>query len=119
MDSGIVAVVDLALEEPPAHFIRELAYFRLPLTDGAGNPPWLLRAAVDTMASLLRSNTPVLVSCGAGMSRSPAIAAAAIAEVYSRPIVECLELTKEFGVGDVTPAFWLEMLESLVLTSPK
>src|SRR5579864_520702 len=79
--SGVLAVVDLALNEPPATVTRELVYCRFPLIDGAGNPPWLLRAAVDCVAHLLHSGTPTLVYCGAGMSRSPCIAAAAIASV--------------------------------------
>jgi len=47
LDAGIQAVVDLAFEEPPAVLVRELTYCRFPLLDGAGNPPWLLRAAVS------------------------------------------------------------------------
>jgi hypothetical protein len=47
--SGISAVVDLAMNEPPAVPARELVYCRFPLLDGAGNPPWRLRAAVETV----------------------------------------------------------------------
>ena len=35
--AGIIAVVDLALEEPSAKLIRELIYCRLPIYDGPGN----------------------------------------------------------------------------------
>ena len=77
--AGIRAVVNLALNEPPAMLSRELVYCRFPLIDGPGNPRWLLQTAVDTVAGLLRSDTPTLVYCGAGMSRSPCIAGAAIA----------------------------------------
>src|SRR5688572_12689172 len=71
LEAGILAVVDLALNEPPAAVTRELVYCRFPLVDGPGNPPWLLRAAVETVAGLVRSDTPTLVYCGAGMSRTP------------------------------------------------
>ncbi|MHC5540006.1 protein-tyrosine phosphatase family protein, partial [Singulisphaera rosea] len=72
LSRGILAVVDLALDEPPAKFPREVAYFRVPLIDGEGNPPWRLRMAISIVADLLRSNVPTLVYCGAGMSRTPA-----------------------------------------------
>ena len=109
LDAGILALVDLALEEPPHPVTRELAYFRLPLLDGAGNPPWLLRAAVEVVASLLRSNTPVLVCCGAGMSRSPAVAAAAIAVITGRSGGESLAEVTQFTACDVSPALWRDL----------
>jgi protein-tyrosine phosphatase len=113
LDAGILAVVDLALEEAPARFPREIAYFRIPLIDGAGNPPWLLRAGVEIVAMLLRSNTPTLIFCGAGMSRSPTIAAAAISTVSGRPAAECLEMIAKAHACDVSPALWREIAEML------
>ena len=107
--AGILAVVDLALEEPPATVTRELVYCRFPLLDGIGNPPWLLRAAVDCVAGLLHSCTPSLVYCSNGMSRSPAIAAAAIARVRGCSPAEALELVAEPGPADVSPALWAEV----------
>jgi hypothetical protein len=38
--TGLLAVVDLALAEPPVPVTRELAYCRFPMVDGPGNPPW-------------------------------------------------------------------------------
>src|SRR5207244_524756 len=67
LSAGILAVVDLALNEPPVRITRELVYCRFPLLDGMGNPPWLVRAAVDTVARLLRAGTPTLVYCSGGM----------------------------------------------------
>ena len=52
--AGILAVVDIALNEKPAVLPRDLIYCRFPLIDGTGNPAWLLRLAVETVASLLR-----------------------------------------------------------------
>lgn len=41
---GIEAVVDLAIEEPPIQYPRDLVYCRFPLVDGAENSPSVLRA---------------------------------------------------------------------------
>ncbi len=79
LDRGIMAVVDLAGNESPIMLSRDLISCRLPLKDGGGNPPWLLRLAVGTVANLIRDQIPTLVFCGAGMSRTPAIAGAALA----------------------------------------
>lgn len=80
-NAEIKAVIDLALNEPPLAVTRELVYCRFPLIDGTGNPPWLLRAAVQTLVDLLSAQIPTLVFCSAGLSRSPLIAAAAIARL--------------------------------------
>jgi protein-tyrosine phosphatase len=107
--TGILAVVDLALNEPPATITRELVYCRFPLVDGIGNPPWLLRATVDCVVGLLHSRTPSLVYCSNGMSRSPIIAAAAIARVRGCPPAEALALVGESGPADVSPGLWAEV----------
>jgi hypothetical protein len=118
---GILAVVDLALDEPPARLTRELAYCRFPLVDGAGNPRWLLRAAIEAIALLIRSGTPTLVYCGAGMSRSPCLVGAAIARVRGCPAEEGLALALGSGAADVSPALWSEVqtiLDEPVPTNP-
>ncbi len=109
LSTGIRSVIDLALNESPAVLPRELVYCRFPLIDGVGNPPWLLRAAVDCLAHLLHSGTPTLVYCGAGMSRSPCIAAAAIARVSSCSAEEALTWVAKSGAMDVAPGFWAEV----------
>jgi len=113
LESGIVAIVDLAINEPPMSLTRELAYFRLPLVDGEGNPPWLLRAAVDTVAMLLRSGTPTLVFCSHGMSRSPAISAAAISLVSGHSLAECLNLVAKTHGCDISPGLWRDVAANL------
>src|SRR4051812_35595809 len=75
---GIRAVIQIAAEEPPLQPPRELIYLRFPLRDGADNPDDLVSLAVAALASLVRHRVPTLVCCGAGMSRSPAVAAAAL-----------------------------------------
>jgi protein-tyrosine phosphatase len=77
-DLGIRAVVQLAAEEPAIQTPRELVYFRFPLMDGTGNDLELLDLAIRSVASLIRKGILTLVCCGAGMSRSPAIVAAAL-----------------------------------------
>jgi protein-tyrosine phosphatase len=107
--TGILAVIDLVLNETPASLPRELVYCRFPLIDGVGNPAWLLQAAVDCAANLLHSGTPTLVFCGAGMSRSPCIAAAALARVHGCSPDEALTLVARSGAVDVMPGLWKEV----------
>jgi protein-tyrosine phosphatase len=109
LGAGIEALVDLAREEPPLATHRELIYCRLPLEDGTGNPPALLRLAIRTVVDLLAARVPTLVFCGAGMSRTPAVTAAALALHLRRPPEECLVLLKEAGPADVSPGLWQEV----------
>ncbi|HJT76403.1 MAG TPA: hypothetical protein VJ739_04300 [Gemmataceae bacterium] len=106
---GIGALVDLALNEPPVTVTRELVYCRFPLLDGPGNPPWLLRLAAETTAALVRSGTPTLVFCSGGMSRSPAVAAAALALATGRPPDSCLAEVCRSGPADLSPGLWQEV----------
>jgi len=114
LSAGVLAVVDLAMNEAPAHVTRELVYCRFPLFDGQGNPPWLLRAAIDCVAGLLRSGTPALVFCANGMNRSPCIAAAAVARVRSCPAAEALALVVESRAADISPGLWSEVQAALI-----
>ncbi len=105
----IAAVIDLALNEPPLAVTRELVYCRFPLLDGSGNPPWLLHAAINTLADLLRAKVRTLVFCSAGLSRSPVIAAAAIARVQGSSIQEVLPAILLGSPADVSPALVAEV----------
>src|SRR5207247_10133902 len=89
--AGIRAIVELAAEEPPSPAPRELVYCRIPLLDGAGNEDKLLLLAIGTVGAFLESRLPTLVCCGSGLSRSPAIAAAALAQVSHESPQEWLE----------------------------
>jgi protein-tyrosine phosphatase len=109
LDAGIKAIVDLALNEKPATVTRELIYCRFPLLDGFGNPPWLLRAAVDTVAILVGSGIPTLVYCAAGMSRTPAVAAAALARLRGCPLADALAMVTQDGPSDVSPGLLSEV----------
>ena len=107
--AGILAIVDLAHNETPVVLPRDLIYCRFPLIDGTGNPPWLLRLAMETVKSLLRSDTSTLVYCSAGLSRSPCIAAAAVALVRECPLDDGLKLMLQSGPADVAPGLWAEV----------
>jgi protein-tyrosine phosphatase len=114
LSADILALVDLAVNEAPAHVTRELVYCRFPLVDGQGNPLWLLRAAVDCVAGLLHSDTPTLVFCSNGMNRSPCIAAAAVARVKGCPVAEALALIVASGAADISPGLWSEVQGALI-----
>lgn len=101
---GIGAVVDLAMEEPPASPGREMFYCRFPLLNGTGNPPWLIRAAIEMTATLLREKVPILVACGGGMSRSPVIAASALVKLGHPSLPDALLFLSELGRCDVSAA---------------
>lgn len=106
LDHGIRAVVQLAFEEPPLQPPRELAYLRIPLNDGPDNPDDLLALAVAAVASLVRLRVPTLACCGAGMSRSPAVAAAALSSCTGEPAEEVLRRILKGRPGDVSPGLW-------------
>jgi hypothetical protein len=107
--AGILAVVDVALNESPASLPRDRTYCRFPLIDGTGNPSWILRTAVETVACMLRVGTPTLVYCSAGLSRSPCVAGAAIAIVRGCSLDEGLKLVLQSGPADVSPGLWSEI----------
>jgi protein-tyrosine phosphatase len=108
-EAGIKALVQLALEEPPLETPRELISCRFPLLDGTGNRPESLYLAISTVATLLRMHLPTLVVCGAGMSRAPAVAAAALAMVHHQAPAACLQQVVQHHPSDVSPGLWSEV----------
>jgi protein-tyrosine phosphatase len=113
LDSGIRAVVQLAEEEPCLQLPRELLYSRFPLVDGPGNDAALLFLATVSVANLLERKVPALICCGGGLSRSPAIAAAALSMVYQETPDECLKQVAEHHPADVLPGLWEEVKKVL------
>jgi hypothetical protein len=109
LDEGIEAVVQLAEEEPTLPLPRELLYCRFPLIDGPGNAPNVLNLAITTVANLLERKVPTLLCCGAGLSRSPVIAAAALSQVYQEDPDESLKQVAEHHPADVLPGLWQEV----------
>ena len=103
LDAGIGAVVELADSEPLATLPRELIRCRFPLSDGGGNPPWLVRLALESVAALVRAGVPTLVCCGGGMSRSVCVAAGGLALAEGQPLREALAMVTREGPADVSP----------------
>lgn len=115
-EAGIQALVQLAAEEPAIQAPRELVYVRIPLLDGPGNRADFLTLAIRTVAALLTLRVPTLVCCGAGMSRSPCIAAAALAMNSGEPPGQALRRIGEHRPCDVSPSLWNEVVD---LSAPR
>lgn len=115
--TGIRAVVDLADGEPPVLVPRELAYLRFPLIDGGGNPTWRLAGAIAATARLVEAGVPTLVACSLGMSRSPSVAAAALAIAGGLDPDEALRLITQTGPSDVSPRLWAEVRAAVRATT--
>lgn len=112
-DLGINALVQLAVEEPAVQLPRELIYCRFPLVDGPGNDGRLLSLAITTLVNLIEKRESVLVCCGAGLSRSPAVSAAALSMVFQEAPDDCLKQVAEHHPADVAPGLWQEIKELL------
>lgn len=102
----IAAVVDLAANEPPAQLNREMLYCRIPLIDSDGNSHEIIEIAVRCVVTLFEKEFRTLIACSAGMSRSPAIAASALAIVTKQPPGDCLTAIISGVSHDVSPALW-------------
>jgi hypothetical protein len=114
-EHGVRAVVELAWEDAPVMLPRDLIACRFPLIDGPGNQPDALRLAINTIVQLLREQVSVLVCCGSGVSRAPALAAAALSRFTGKPLAECLQEVTRHRHADVHPALY-EHLEALLAT---
>jgi protein-tyrosine phosphatase len=114
-DQRIRAVVQLAYEDPPIQLPRELIVCRFPLIDGPGNRAETLRLAITTLTELLREQMSVLVACSAGVSRAPAIAAAALARFTGKPLSACLREVAQYRHADIHPALY-EHIEGVLST---
>lgn len=107
--AGIRAVVYLSAEEIAPTTPHDMISLRVPLLDGAGNRAELLFLAVSTVATLLKLRIPTLVCCSMGMSRAPAVAAAALAMVHQEPPEQWLERVVRHHPADVSPGLWNEV----------
>jgi hypothetical protein len=111
-ERGIEAVVELAGEEPSFPTRRDMIACRFPLIDGAGNPPHVLALAIQTIAALITAKVPLLVCCGAGMSRAPALVAGALATIQDESPEGCLKRVTRHHPCDVSPALWSEVRQA-------
>ena len=66
-------------------------------------------AESETVATLLGRGVPTLVSCGGGVSRSPAVAAGALALLHGGDPGEWLRRLAEHHPSDVSPGLWQEV----------
>ena len=108
-DRDIRAIVDVAMEEPPAQLPRTLIYCRFPLVDGAGNATEVLIQSVVTLADLLSRNVKSVVGCSAGMSRSPTVAAFALAKLMQKDPMAVVEEIGRSKSLELNPALWNDM----------
>jgi protein-tyrosine phosphatase len=111
MDAGILAVVDLAYEELPPNLPRSIVYCRFPILDGRQNSRQILVMAIETVVALLKKEIPTLVYCSAGMSRSPAVVAAALSILDGSIIDERLRQVVSGHPHDISPQLWEEVRE--------
>ncbi len=111
---GVEAVVELADNEAFVALPRELVRCRFPLSDGGGNPAWLLRLAADTLAALLKASIPTLVCCSGGMNRSVCIAAAGMSLAEDRPFDEALMAVIADGPADVSPGLLAQVRAAIM-----
>jgi protein-tyrosine phosphatase len=109
----VAAVIDLAIEEPPAQLGREMIYCRFPLIDGEGNPQWLLQIAIQTAATLISDSAAILIACSGGMSRTPAIAASALSVATGAAPDDCLIQIVAGQPHDVSSLLWNDVREAL------
>ncbi len=106
VQAGVAAVVNLAAEEPSPNLPRSMIYCRFPIMDGAQDTRGILDLAIRTLVSLLQQRIPTLVHCSAGMSRSPAVAAAALSVAFGGSPEERLRQIVAGQPHDVSPRLW-------------
>jgi protein-tyrosine phosphatase len=111
--AGVAAVISLAAEEPSPVLPRSMISCHFPLMDGAQESPGVLATGIETLVSLLKNHVPTLVYCGAGMSRSPAVVAAALSIVQGGSPEERLRAVVAGQPHDVSPQFWEAVREAV------
>ena len=111
--AGIAAVISLAAEEPSPALPRGMVYCHFPIMDGVQDDQGILGVAIQTVVSLLKNQVPTLVYCGAGMSRSPAIVAAALSIVQEGSPEDRLKEVVAGHPHDVAPQLWEAVCRAL------
>jgi protein-tyrosine phosphatase len=111
MDLGIQAMADLAYEELSPTLPRSMAYCRFPILDGQQSTRQLLVLAIETLAAFLENNLLTFVYCRAGMSRTPAITAAALTKLHGGSLEDNLLKIVSGHPHDISPQLWNEIRE--------
>jgi len=104
--AGVKAVIQVALAEQMPALSRDMLLAHFPIVDGAGNPRGIIAAALETTAALIRHAVPTLVCCSGGMSRSPCIAAGALAMTKGVDPNEALQRIIRDQPHDVSSGLW-------------
>ncbi len=78
-ERDVSTVVSLTHEPPEVPAAADVDVVRVPMTDGPRNDVAFFREAVGATRRRLAAGEGVLVHCSAGASRSPAVAATAVA----------------------------------------
>ena len=112
-DCEIAAVMELAWDEPAAQLPREIIYCRFPLVDGDGNSTEILTLAVRTLVELYSCGIRTLVACSAGMSRSPAVLAAALSVIRNEDADAVLGKIGQRRSLEVSPPLWEQLIAIL------
>ncbi|WP_253739218.1 dual specificity protein phosphatase family protein [Halohasta salina] len=92
---GTETVVSLTHSPPDTGFPESVSVKQVPLTDGPQNDRAQFNEAVDVLVSALESGETVLVHCSRGASRSPSVAATALAITQDIGIKEAFEQVAE------------------------
>jgi hypothetical protein len=108
LQAGILAVVDLAVEQLMPTFPRTMIYCRFLIIDGQQESLGALQAAIETAVIMLKAQIPTLICCNAGMSRSPAVAAAALSLAIGGSPDDRLREIVSGHPHDVSPGLWDE-----------
>jgi len=82
------------------------------LIDGGSNSPKLLRAAIGAVESLVTNEIPTLVYCSAGMSRSVAVIAMALAISRAESPEDSLLKLVSGQPHDVSPLLWSDICKA-------
>jgi hypothetical protein len=109
MQAGILAVIDLAIEQLMPTLPRSIVYCRFPIMDGQQSCQAVLCAAIETLVSLVKMEIPTLVYCGAGMSRSPAVIAGALSILQGGNPDDHLRQIVLGHPHDVSPQLWQDI----------
>ncbi|WP_115862399.1 dual specificity protein phosphatase family protein [Halorussus litoreus] len=87
---GISTVCALTHDPPTGGYPDAVSVVHVPMMDGPRNDPEAFRQAVDAVVAARDADETVLVHCSRGGSRSPAVAAAALAVRRGCPVEAAL-----------------------------
>lgn len=88
---GVTNVVSLTHSTPDGGFPAGLTVVNVPMMDGPRNDQQRFERAVTRSVACLEAGESLLVQCSAGGSRSPAVAATALALTEDLPLEEAFD----------------------------